>query len=140
MRASGRVILGAALVLSACSSETKLFDRSLPDETKVIDGPSLAVPPDMQLRPPREAADYESVLRDQKTAEGQALITGVSATAAVSGSAGVVPGGDEWLLKQTGTKADPNVREQMEKDIAVPEEEKKPNLWNRWFSKNKDEN
>lgn len=133
---SAKIIAGVALILAGCG-ETKLFDRSLPDETRVIDGPTLAVPPSMDLRPPREAQDYETLLREQKTAEGQALITGVSATVPVSASA-AVPSEDEWLLQQTGTKADPNVRAELEAAAKNPDEDKKPGLFKRWFGKNED--
>jgi hypothetical protein len=112
-------MVGVALLAAGCG-ETKLLDRSLPDETRVIDGPSLAVPPSMDLRPPREAEDYETVLRAQKTVEGQALITGVSASSVVSGSE-AVPGGDQWILQQTGAQADPNVRAELEAAAKNPE-------------------
>lgn len=134
---SAKIMVGVALILAGCA-ETKLFDRSLPDETRVIDGPSLAVPPHMELRPPREAQDYETVLSQQKSAEAKALITGVSASAVVSASA-EVPGEDEWILQQTGTAADPNVRSELENAAKNPEEKKKSGLFQRWFGKNEDE-
>lgn len=133
-----KLLAGVALVMLTGCGETKLFDKSLPDETRVIDGPTLAVPPSMELRPPREAADYETTLRAQKTAEGQALITGVSSTNVVSTTASV-PSDEQWILQQTGAKADPNVREELEEAAKAPEEKKKGGLFSRWFSKNEDD-
>lgn len=128
-----------ALMATACGS-TKLMAKSLPDETRVIDGPTLALPPQYDLRPPREAADYEHILRAQKTVEAQTLITGVSPTMAPA--AGEVPQADAWLVQQTsqqsGVVADPNVREDLR--VVTPEElqaqedaEKKKGLLGRWF-------
>lgn len=129
------VASAAALLLTACG-ETKLLGRTLPDETRVIDGPSLALPPDYQLRPPREAADYETLLGERKTAEAQALITGVSGTAVVSGGA-EVPAADAWLVKETqqqsGVVADPNVRKVLEDETKLPEPEKKKGFLGGWF-------
>lgn len=148
MRKVQMAMVATALLLAACgNSAGKLMGKSLPDETQVIDGPTLALPPQYELRPPREAADYESVLRAQKTVEAQALITGVSATA-VTPAAGAVPSGDDWLLKQTsqqvGVVADPNVREDLR--VVTPEELKaqeeakaKKGLLGRWFGRTSDD-
>jgi hypothetical protein len=131
----------AALLLTGCGS-TKLMGKSLPDETQVIDGPSLVLPPQFELRPPREAQDYESVLRAQKSAEARTLITGVSASVAGVAVSGSVPSGDEWLLKQaadqSGVVSDPNVRQDLEKAAMQPEaeaEKGKQGLFKRWFGK-----
>lgn len=137
----------AAIALAGCG-ETKLLTRTLPDETRVVDGPSLALPPDYQLRPPREAADYETMLNRQKTAEAQALIVGAaagtSATAvAPETNSGAVPASDDWLVRQTqqqgGITTDPNVRQTLEEETKQPEEEAKKGFWQGWFGgKSKD--
>lgn len=130
--------LMALTVASAGCGGKKLLARSLPDETQVIDGPTLALPPHFELRPPREAQDYEAVLRAQKTEEAHSLITGVSGSVPAAG--GDVPQSDSWLLQQSseqsGVRADPNVRGELEKQAAQPEEAKKPGLMKRWFGKN----
>lgn len=148
MRKVQMAMVATALLLAACgNSAGKLMGKSLPDETQVIDGPTLALPPQYELRPPREAADYESVLRAQKTVEAQSLITGVSATA-VAPSAGAVPAGDDWLVKQTsqqvGVVADPGVREDLR--VVTPEElqareeaKAKKGLFGRWFGGQSDD-
>ncbi len=132
-----------ALLLAACGGNAgKLMGKSLPDETQVIDGPTLALPPQFDLRPPRESDDYESLLRAQKTVEARGLITGVSATAPMA--AGEVPQGDAWLLQQTsqqtGVVADPNVREELREvspeELAAEEKARKEQgLLGRWFGR-----
>lgn len=149
----GRVaVVGMALLLAACGS-TKLMGKSLPDETQVIDGPTLALPPQFELRPPRESSDYESVLRAQKGTEAKNLITtGTSATTAgVAADASLdVPAGDAWLVQktgaQTGVVADPNVRTALDEAGKSPEEQKakaeakkKQGLFQRWFGGSDDE-
>jgi Protein of unknown function (DUF3035) len=148
MRKLQMAMVATALLLAACGgSAGKLMGKSMPDETQVIDGPTLALPPQYELRPPREAADYETVLRAQKTVEAQELITGVSGTA-VAPAIGAVPAGDDWLLKQTsqqvGVVADPGVREDLR--VVTPEElqareeaKAKKGLLGRWFGRTSDD-
>lgn len=141
-------VTGFALLLAACSgSGPKLMGKSLPDETQVIDGPTLALPPQFELRPPRESADYESVLRAQKGVEAQNLIvtgssaTTVGASAAVSGG---VPASDDWLLQKTavqnGVATDPDVRSELAVKVpdadaiaAKKKAQAKKGLFARWF-------
>ena len=142
-----------AVLLAACGGNAgKLMGKGLPDETQVIDGPSLALPPQYELRPPREAADYESVLREQKRIEFQGMVTGTSATAPMDAAAvvdsvvsgTVVPATDAWILDkvshQTGVLPDPNVRDDLKE--LLPEEEaakSKKGLFGSWFGSNDDE-
>ncbi len=136
------VLAATAVALTACGETSgKLLGKSLPDETQVIDGPTLALPPQFDLRPPRESQDYESVLRAQKGEEARSLITGTSATVPVDATA-AVPAGDEWLVNktaaQTGVVADPGVREDLRvKDPAELKAEEdakaKKGLIGRWF-------
>jgi hypothetical protein len=127
-----------------------LLGKSLPDETQVIDGPTLALPPQFDLRPPREAADYESVLRAQKGEEARSLITTGSSVTTVTGATAdvAVPSADAWLVDktaaQTGVVADPNVREDLrvkdpEEVKAEEEAKKKQGLLQRWFGRNNDQ-
>lgn len=138
----------AALALGACT-HGNILGKNLPDETQVIDGPSLALPPNYQLRPPREAEDYEAVLRAQTSAKARSLITGVSTTQPQA-AAGSVPEGEAWLVKkaaaQSGVTADPNVRSELDaaadteaqtKDSDV--EKAKKGLLKRWFGNDEDE-
>lgn len=154
-RISGLALAGTALLVSGCGGASKLMGKSLPDETQVIDGPTLALPPQFDLRPPREAADYESVLRAQKGVEAQNLIvTGSSSTTVTTQTvttsevSGSVPSSDAWLVTksaaQTGVVADPNVRTQLEnkypEDLKAAEEAKAKKGWlGRWFGGSDDE-
>ncbi|HEX2859897.1 MAG TPA: DUF3035 domain-containing protein [Alphaproteobacteria bacterium] len=130
------VIAGTAL-LAGCGSTKLIGDKSLPDETQVIDGPGLVLPPDFDLRPPREAQDYESMLRTQKNAEAQSLITGVSGTTA--GATTAHPD-DAWLLKQAGGTVQPGIRDKLSGEVktdkakAKAEAHKDDGLLKRWFS------
>ncbi len=151
MRMTGWMVLAAAAVaVSACGGGGgKLLGKSLPDETQVIDGPTLALPPQFDLRPPRDAEDYESVLRAQKGAEVRSLITGTDVQAGVEpAAAGAVPESDAWLVNRTaaqsGVVADPNVREDLRvKDPAELKAEEdakaKKGLIGRWFGSGNDE-
>jgi len=132
-------------LLTACGSTKLLGDKAPPDETQVIDGPGLVLPPDFDLRPPREAQDYETILRSQKNAEAQTLITGVSTTAVTGVSSSVVPASDEWLLKQAGGTAQPGIREKLSGEVktdkasAAKKRKEEQGILKRWFSKNTDE-
>lgn len=151
-RISPFVIAGAALLAGCDAHPGRMLGKNLPDETQVVDGPSLALPPSFELRPPREAQDYEAVLRQQKTLEAESLITGVSGTQVTTfdGSSSV-PNADEWLVKQVSTQsgvvADPNVRSELEAtakaDEAAPkdtsEQKAKKGLLKRWFGRSDDE-
>src|ERR1700743_2494063 len=110
-----RIILALAGVslLTACGSTKLLSDKTPPDETQVIDGPGLVLPPDFDLRPPREAKDYESVLRQQKNAEAHGLITGIHGRMAGVSGTGAVPADDQWLLKEANGTAQPGIRDKI---------------------------
>ena len=106
-----------ALAVSACS-ESLFSSGKLPDETRVIDGPTLAVPPQFNLRPPREGEAYEDRLSEQKTREAQTLIMGGESPSATTSTPT-----EEWLLMQAG-QADPNIREALTTSATTPQEEK----------------
>jgi hypothetical protein len=126
-----------AMVLVACASgSANPFARTLPDETRVIDGPNLALPPQFELRPPRDAkANAAEVEAQASRAQAQSLIVGVSSTTSAEGVAA-----DDWLVGKAaaagGTVAQPNVRQELEAATQAEEqknETKKP-AWKRWFS------
>lgn len=122
--------------LTGCGSAKLLGSQTPPDETQVIDGPTLAVPPDFELRPPTDTEDYEAVLRAQKTREAQTLIVG--GAQAVSAT---VQGTDQWLLKQAGgdaVSATGDIRTQL-KDDAAPKADDEKTFWQRIMGKDKKE-
>lgn len=112
-----------AVGLTACGG---ISGRKAPDETQVIEGPSLAIPPDFELRPPREEGDYQAELLRQQDAKAQELITGSSGTNSVNATTD-----DAWLLNKFGAKsaATSNVRTQLEQDAAAEQPEKKKGIW-----------
>ena len=124
----GLVVLSVAVLLVGCGQGSLLTTRKPPDETRVVDGPSLAVPPDFSLRPPTQGEDYEAALRAQTTRDAQTILVG-----------GVVEnqgteGGEGWLLNQAGS-SDANIRAQLEAEGKSPEAKEKPPLWKRLWSK-----
>ena len=146
MRDSTKLVLTAAVLLAGCANDG-LFKSSLPDETRVVDGPSLALPPQYNLRPPQEAKDYDAQLRQQKALDtAEDLITGTSPTTVVSGSEDVSSTGDvdQWFIdkaaQQSGVVADPNVRQELAVQDQSDKKEKakdesKQGLLSHWFGK-----
>lgn len=128
------IMLMMVTVLASCGSSKLLGSRTPPDETQVIDGPSLAVPPDFALRPPSDAEDYEAVLRAQKTREAQAIIVGGEVSASVPG----VVADDQWLLQKVGA-GHADIRATLEKDNAGPVAEDEKSFWQRIMGSDKKE-
>lgn len=138
--AKGLVVAGMLLGLSACGS-TKLLGRTLPDETRVMDGPGLDLPPDFSLKAPADA--NEAALRRTVQAGRSAqdilgvAVSGTVRGAAVSGTA-AVPASDQWLLQQAGGRIDPNIREELNAPTEAEkaaEEGEKPGFFRRLLNK-----
>lgn len=120
------LLAALALTLTACGGMKNPLERTLPDETQVLAGPSLSLPPSFELRPPREGEASEALLR-APTAQ------------AVSGT-----GAESWLVNQAQTQAgtvrDENIRTDLDakatadKAAEAAETEKK-GLLQRWFRK-----
>jgi hypothetical protein len=136
-------VVALAAGLAGCGG-TKILGKSLPDETQVVDGPNLVLPPQFDLRPPREgdadAPSYEERLNSQKTQEAQALIAGAPVAAAAKTESATVPEADAWLVQkatQNGrVEVDPNVREELDATAKTDKvEEKKSSGWRGWFGK-----
>lgn len=132
---------GLALALAGCGETKLLGDRKAPDETQVVDGPNLVLPPNFDLRPPRQADNYESILQQQKSAEARKLIAGQAAAGTTSATAPAA-GGDQWLLNQVG-RVDGDIRTTLDKDDSADEakekEAQKKRFWSGWFSSSDDE-
>jgi len=123
-----------ASTLASCASDTPLFSsRTLPDETRVIDGPTLAVPPDFALRPPRQGEDATDKLRAEKTREAQTLLLGAPLETETEGSTTT----ESWLLGQAGT-ADENIRETLTASPTTPVA--KPTIMDRLMGKSGEQN
>lgn len=142
MRKHLLIMAGMAVLVAGCGETKLLSGRNTPDETRVVDGPSLALPPDFDLRPPTKSEDYEAVLRAQKTVEARNLITGVSGTVvegvpttSVNAVATPSVGEPNWLTDQAGT-ARGDIREQLEREAAQEKEaEKDSGFWNKIMGK-----
>ena len=124
------LLCGTALVASGCGGVKNPLQRTLPDETQVLAGPSLALPPSFELRPPREGTDTNEAL----------LRTPGSTVGAVSGTTT-----DAWLIQraqsEAGTVADPTIRADLDvkaeaETVQAKEEAKKQGLIQRWFKRN----
>lgn len=126
MRISALLVAASALSLAACGGVKNPLERTLPDETQVIAGPSLSLPPSFELRPPRSGDTNEAVLR-------------APSTQPVSGT-----GAESWLVNraqaEAGTAADANIRTDLEAKAEVDEAKaadaaQKKGLFQRWFGR-----
>jgi hypothetical protein len=126
MKIPALLVAATALGLTACGGVKNPLERTLPDETQVIAGPSLSLPPSFELRPPRSGDANEAVLR----APGLQPVSGA--------------GAEGWLVNraqaEAGTAADANIRESLEAatkvdDSAAKEAESKKGLLQRWFGR-----
>ena len=126
------VVLGGAFLLTACGETKLLGSRAQPDETQVVDGPTLVLPPHYDLRPPRTGSDYESVLKQQSSNTARQLVTGQAES--VAPAAGTT-GTDAWLVQNSG-RTDANIRETLDEERMAETAEKKAKapFWKRWFS------
>lgn len=124
--------LVVALAVTGCAQVKNPLARTLPDETQVLSGPNLSLPPSFELRPPREGEPNEALLRSPAVAAAR-----VSAT-----------GADAWLVnqaqQQAGVVADEGVRADLElanvSETQVKSEEKaKMGLIQRWKNRNSGE-
>jgi hypothetical protein len=121
--------LTAATLLAGCSKMENPLARTLPDETQVLAGPSLSLPPSFELRPPLTGEADETVLRGPTAAS-------------VSGTLNT--GADVWLVQQAqqkaGVVADSEIRAdlaaQVVSDTALQTEKKaKAGVLQRWFGR-----
>jgi hypothetical protein len=124
MRKTSALLAVTALLVGACSGMKNPLQRTLPDETQVLAGPSLSLPPSYELRPPRTGEVSETLLP--------------TAATLVSSSA------EGWLVHQAQTQAgtvpDANIRTDLEaqdaqENAAEAEARKKQGLLQRWFGK-----
>ena len=100
------LLLLAPFALAGCISTS----GKAPDELSVIEGPPLWLPPDYELRPPREASS------DNLRRGPQSLQTDIPTETSAS---------EEWFLEQAGAeKRDPNIRTELVDDQVAEEEAK----------------
>lgn len=97
---------GLCLSLTACDGTKKAlgFEKSVPDEYRVMSHPPLSLPPEYGLRPPRPGEDRPQL--SSATDRAQKKLIGGSGSEAVGRSEA-----ENLFLQQAGAeKADPNIR------------------------------
>lgn len=109
------VLCAGVLVLSGCGS--LLSGKGMPDESRVIAGPKLAVPPEFDLRPPREGDDFATKVSAEKKAEIQTILGGAPEQKAETQPTDT----DSWLLQTVGgPKVVAPSAEKVSGTVAVP--------------------
>jgi hypothetical protein len=117
-------LCATALALSACSNirEDLGLGRAPPDEFAVVDRPPLSMPPDFDLRPPRPGATRPQEVDESQHATEALFPSEPSKTADQKNPAPVPTGpsdSEKELLAATGgDKADPNIRETVNKETS----------------------
>ena len=132
------LLLVATLALTACDSSTMSdtlgLNRTAPDEFTVVSRPSLSVPPEFSLRPPRPGEPPRGASADEqaraallgKEAKPQETIDSIREPNTPSGVTPVLesPGGSagsDALLKRAGAEnAKDDIRDQLGGDAAAP--------------------
>lgn len=112
------VLLGAGL-LGGCGDARKAlgFDKSTPDEFRVVNRAPLSLPPDYALRPPQPGA-----ARPQEQAGPQralAAVTGITPRTPAANGSSVSVGENALLAKVGADRANPEIREIIERESSV---------------------
>ncbi len=112
------LLILAAGLLGGCGDARKAlgFDKSSPDEFKIVSRAPLSLPPDYALRPPQPGA-----VRPQEQAipqRAQAAVTGVAGTPARANDAPVSGSvGENALLAKVGAaRANPDIRDIIDRE------------------------
>ncbi len=109
----------SVLLLQGCSS---IFSgNTIPDETRVVDGPSLTIPPDFDLKPPSKLTKRDTSYHASEKAKG--VLLRAKSVKSTNGNEG-------WLVSKAG-KADSDIRNQLEAEEQASKKVKKSS----WFSK-----
>ena len=110
----------AAFLVTACGETRLLSGRSAPDELSVVEGPSLALPPDFELRPPSANATQMAVPLKDEAIDARTILNKDATMAAPKAKPDAA---DAWLIKAAGgDKADPTIREKLSPQVIKQEE------------------
>lgn len=111
------LVLAAALGLGACAETRKAigWDKTTPDEFRVVSRAPLTLPPDFGLRPPAPGQARPQELQPQETA--RAAVFG-NQTAARTAPAAGSPGEQTLVARMGATNVDPNIRDQIDRETA----------------------
>jgi hypothetical protein len=103
------LLTAASLVLGGCGETRKLlgWEKSTPDEFRIVSRAPLTVPPDYGLRPPAPGAARTAVFgADRPGAQTAAARTGAPVSA-----------GEQQILGRIGAdRIDPGIREQIDRE------------------------
>jgi hypothetical protein len=125
-RASNRamvpcLMLLAALALSACGDARKAlgFEKSTPDEFRVVNRAPLSLPPDYALRPPQPGASRP---QEQATQEQARQVVLGAAQTRPTAPIGASAGETAFLAKVGAPRTDPRIREMVDREsVALAE-------------------
>jgi hypothetical protein len=109
-------LAGAVFLLAGCGSDlTRTFGltRDAPDEFTVTTRAPLSMPPNFSVRPPLPGAPRPQEQSERRQAE-QALVP-QAALGGPAPAAGATPG-QEALLRELGTPASADIRQQIDQD------------------------
>ncbi|MBL8835567.1 MAG: DUF3035 domain-containing protein [Alphaproteobacteria bacterium] len=108
-------LAGTALALSGCQDVRNAlgFDKSPPDEFRIVSRAPLSLPPDYSLRPPQPGAPRPQEQTQYERAR-QAVIGGASP--AGGGAAGGSPGQAAFLARSGADRADPAIRDTVNRE------------------------
>lgn len=110
------IMLAAGLAMSGCGDARKAmgFDKSTPDEFKIVNRAPLSLPPDYALRPPQPGASRPQ----EQTVPEQArqVLLGASGGQRPAAPPGASAGEAALLAKVGTTRSDPRIREMVDRD------------------------
>ncbi len=115
------LLLAASLALGGCGETRKLlgWEKSTPDEFRIVSRAPLTVPPDYGLRPPAPGAarpNEASAQESARTAVFGAERPGAQAAAARAATAPVSAGEQQLLGRIGADKVDPGIRDQIDRE------------------------
>jgi hypothetical protein len=107
----------AALGLGACGETRKAigWDKTSPDEFRVVSRAPLTLPPDFGLRPPAPGQARPQELQPQEAA--RAAVFGTQSPGRLAAAEGS-PGEQTLVARMGGGNVDPNIREQIDRESA----------------------
>jgi hypothetical protein len=107
----------AALGLGACGETRKAigWDKTSPDEFRVVSRAPLTLPPDFGLRPPAPGQARPQELQPQEAA--RAAVFGTQSPGRLAAAEGS-PGAQTLVARMGGGNVDPNIREQIDRESA----------------------
>jgi hypothetical protein len=115
------LLLAASLALGGCGETRKMlgWEKSTPDEFRIVSRAPLTVPPDYGLRPPAPGAARPNEASAQDIA--RSAVFGAdrpgAQAAAARAAASPVSAGEQQLLGRIGAdKVDPGIREQIDRE------------------------